>query len=128
MTGGDNADIHQLRSSPYALPFITLQNDDDDNDEIHLNKEVSGVYSLGQQLLAFADWAPGLLGQVSLLMMRMMMLVMMTMMMMIGRRACSGNSTSWSALSCHHDVDDVDDDDYDHDNGHDDDGDNDEVY
>ena len=47
----------------------------------HINIEVSGVHGLAEQLLALADRAPRLLGQLNLLVISVMVIVMIMIMM-----------------------------------------------
>ena len=47
----------------------------------HINIEVSGVHGLAEQLLALADRAPRLLGQLNLLVISVMVIVMVMIMM-----------------------------------------------
>ena len=49
----------------------------------HINIEVSGVHGLAEQLLAFADRAPRLLGQLNLLVISVIVMVMIMMGMVV---------------------------------------------
>ena len=51
----------------------------------HINIEVSGVHGLAEQLLALADRAPCLLGQLNLLVISVNVMIMMGMVVMIIR-------------------------------------------
>ena len=48
----------------------------------HINIEVSGVHGLAEQLLALADRAPRLLGQLNLLVISVISVIVMIMIMM----------------------------------------------
>ena len=50
----------------------------------HINIEVSGVHGLAEQLLALADRAPCLLGQLNLLVISVMVMIIVMIMIMMG--------------------------------------------